>query len=131
MKKTWIYTIVIAAIVVVAAGTIYFATASPGSTTNGFTGPNVFAGKIISGDTGTQTYTNVSVLTDEGCTADLNTGLANCTTKLQTKSGVLSFNYEHDMMAKPCLSAGDKADVQAFENGTAMVKRTYWAGGGA
>jgi hypothetical protein len=129
MKRIWIYGIAIIAIMI-AAGGIYLGTRSSGSNAS-WTGSNVFGGRIVNGSKDVQTYTNVSVLTDEGCTTDPRTGLANCTTKLQTKSGIIAFNYEHDMMEKPCLSIGDKADVRVLENSTAMVRRTYWAGGGA
>ncbi len=135
MNKTWIYSIGIVAVLLVAAA-VYFSTQH--SSTAKFESPglnpsaqNVFEGKITSGNTEAQTYTNVPVLTDEGCTTDQKTGLANCTTKLETDGGVIAFNYEHDMMQKPCLSLGDKAIVQVNGDGSALVERTYWAGGGA
>ena len=129
MKKTWIYGIVIATILLVVIG-VYLRTQNSSSTKIKSSGPNVFNGRIISGNVDAQTYADVSVLTDEGCTTDPRNGLANCTTKLQTKNDVISFNYEHDMMEKPCLSLGDKATMQVFANGTALVDRTYWSGGG-
>ncbi len=135
MNKTWIYGIGIVAVLLVAVA-VYFGSQhlsmakfeKPGLNASA---QNVFEGKIVIGNTSAQTYTNVSVLTDEGCTTDHNTGLANCTSKLKTNGGVIAFNYEHDMMQKPCLSLGDKAIVQVNLDGTALVERTYWGGGGA
>lgn len=129
MNKKWIYGIAIVAVLLVGVA-VYFSAQHPSTTAIESSGPNVFRGRVVSGNTGSQTYSNVSVLTDEGCTADPRTGLANCTTKLQSNDGVISFNYEHDMMEQPCLSIGDKANMQTFENGTAIVDRTFWSGRG-
>ena len=129
MKKIWIYAIAALAVLVVVG--IYFAMQSPAQGNATPNGPNTFSGRIVAGDTSPQTYTNVSVLTDEGCTTDPRTSLSNCTSKMQTKNGIIAFNYEHDMMMKPCLSVGDKVDIQVSADGSAVVDRTYWAGGGA
>ena len=86
---------------------------------------------IVGSNAAPGNYTNVSMLGDKGCTTDQKTGLSNCTTSFATKSGTIYFNYEHDMMMKPCLSSGDKANVQVFSDGHAVIDRTYWNGGGA
>ncbi len=129
MKKIWIYAIAVLAVLVVVG--IYFAMQSPAQGNVTPNGSNTFSGRVVAGDTSPQTYTNVSILSDEGCTTDPRTGLSNCTSKMQTKNGIIAFNYEHDMMMKPCLSIGDKADIQVSAGGSAVVDRTYWAGGGA
>ncbi len=111
---------------------IYFALSRSSNQSNEFApGTTVFSGRILNSTLVPGIYNNASALTDEGCNADPKTGLANCTTKIQTKDGKLIFNYEHDMMEKPCLSIGDKVDVEILGNSSAMVRRTYWAGGGA
>jgi len=127
MKKVWIYAAALATIAVI--GGIYLASGNRSQPPA--TGSNVFTGRIVSGNLAPQTYSNLSVLTDRGCTTDPRTGLSNCTSTMQTRNGtIIAFNYEHDMMIKPCLSAGDVADVRVLANGTAIVDRTYWNGGG-
>ena len=130
MKKTWLYLIAIFAMLLAAAGA-YFFTRGPASLNSTSTGPNIFTGRIVGGTLAPGSYDNVSMLSDEGCTTDPRTGLSNCTTSFVTKSGRFAFNYEHDMMMKPCLSIGDKANVQVSADGSATIDRTYWAGGGA
>ncbi len=129
MKKIGLYAIATLAVLIVVG--IYFATQSPARGNTTTNGPGTFSGRIVAGDTSPQNYTGVSILSDEGCTLDPRTGLSNCTTSFATKSGRLSFNYEHNMMMQPCLSIGDKANVYVSTGGSAVVDRTYWAGGGA
>ncbi len=135
MKKIWISAIVMSTVLVILA-VAYLAIRSPVSSNNNFaslnsTGPNTFTGRIVGDALEPGTYTNLSVLSDQGCTTDPRTGLSNCTTSFATESGTAYFNYEHDMMMKPCLSIGDKINVQVSADGSAVVDRTYWAGGGA
>lgn len=127
MKRTIVYMIVAVAVIAAAAG-LYFGISQPQA--GGLPSPD-FTGRIVGGNTSQHDYTGAAVLTDEGCTIDPRTGLSNCTAQLQTSAGVISFNYEHDMMEKPCLSAGDRADLHVQAGSAAEVKRTYWAGGGA
>ncbi len=128
MKGKWIYGAIVVAVLAVGIGVYLYALAPSGVAGSG---QDTFSGRIVGGARPAETYTDLPVLTDEGCTTDPRTGLANCTTKLQTPDGVLAFNYEHDMMDKPCLSIGDKANIEVLSNGDATVTRTYWAGGGA
>jgi len=125
MKKKYMIAVLIAVVVLFGGG--YLVTQASGNQN----GLNVFNGRIVSGNLSPGTYTNATVLTDEGCTIDPKTGLANCTSKIQTSSGRISFNYEHDMMKQPCLSLNDKVDVTILGGGRASVRRTYWGGGGA
>ncbi len=127
MKRSLIYG-VIAAAIAAAIGIYLYMLPQAGASGSGF---DTFNGKVVSGALDQQVYTGLSVLSDEGCTVDQRTGLSNCTSQLKAGSGIISFNYEHDMMEKPCLSLGDKVDLQVTEGGAAVVRRIYWAGGGA
>lgn len=130
MKKTWLYVIAIFAVLV--AVVWYFFTQSSIGTNGVATGTNVFTGRIVGTALAAGSYNDVPMLSDQGCTTDPRTGLSNCTTSFTTKSGtVYYFNYEHNMMMQPCLSIGDKANVQVSGDGRATIERTYWAGGGA
>ncbi len=92
---------------------------------------NIFVGRIVNQQIANTQLSGGNVLTDEGCEIDPYTGLSNCTSEIRTNQGTFSFNYEHDMMAQPCLSEGDIANLNVLSNGKAIVTRTYWAGGGA
>ena len=128
--KTWLYLIAIFAVLLVATGA-YFFTRGPTSLNSTSTGPNIFTGRIVGDTLAPGSYDNVPILSDEGCTIDPKTELSNCTTSFATTSGRFSFNYEHNMMMQPCLSIGDKVNVQVSADGSATIDRTYWAGGGA
>lgn len=134
MKKIWISAIVMSIALVILA-VAYIAIRNPtGSNSNSTilnsTGPNAFTGRLIGGTLESGTYNNLSVLSDQGCTTDPRTGLSNCTTTFATRSGVAYFNYEHNMMMKPCLSIGDRINIQVSADGSVVVDRTYWGGGG-
>lgn len=133
MKKTQLY--VIAVLVVLVAAGAYLGTRSPANDGGNFnsTGQNTFTGSMVGGNLAPGVYNNVAILSDRGCTTDPRTGLSNCTTSFTIKPGGTAyyFNYEHNMMMKPCLSIGDKVDVEVLNGGGAVVNRTYWAGGGA
>ncbi len=118
-----------AAIAIAAALVMYFV-ARGGAVPTSSSG-NVFVGHVPQYGGQERGYNGGNVLTDEGCQIDERTGLSNCTTEIRTSGGTYSFNYEHDMMAQPCLSEGDIANIHVSSDGSAVVTRTYWAGGGA
>ncbi len=108
------------------------------SLSNGTTGnaqqidnnPNSFAGKILGAAPPQETLSGLTVLSDQGCTIDPRTQLSNCTSAIQTSGGVIYFNYEHNMMIKPCLSQGDVVSLVINRDGSAVATRTYWTGKG-
>lgn len=126
MKHLLVALIVLAGIVV---GVYYLITTSSGVPQNG--GQTVFDGRLLYNQLGAQTITGARVLSDNGCKTDPNTGLSNCTAEIETQYGTIYFNYEHNMMMKPCLSNGDIVNIVIGADGVAEVTRTYWNGGGA
>ncbi|MDE1851634.1 MAG: hypothetical protein KGH69_03020 [Candidatus Micrarchaeota archaeon] len=92
--------------------------------------PRVFFGTMVEPGLTAQTLTGLHVLSDEGCGIDPKTQLNNCTAGISTPNGTIHFNYEHDMMLKPCLSDGDIVTLRINGDGTAVVTRAYRADGG-
>ena len=100
--------------------------------TNSLGGSNLFPGKIIDSEPALRSITGLPVLSDEGCQTNPKNGLSDCTSGIKIPDGsTVYFNYEHDMMVQPCLSQGDIVSLQENANGTALVTRTSWGGGGA
>ncbi len=132
-KRNFVIGIGVVAILALLAG-VYFGSAnSTGNITTTISqpnNPNSFVGKIVGESLPAEAFTGLNVLSDRGCTTDPQTQLSNCTSQIQTPNGIVSFNYEHNMMVKPCLSQGDIASLTINSDGTAVATRTFWSGKG-
>jgi hypothetical protein len=103
----------------------YFVIANRSNSSNIVTqGSQTFVGTINRSTLSPQNLTGIEALSDEGCAVD-SSGMSNCTTKLNTKYGIISFNYRHNETLKPCISLGDIVNIQIKEGGVAILTRTY------
>lgn len=130
MDKKYVYLGVVAVIAMVLGVYIGSLRGSAAASQQNSNDPKVFFGRIVGQSPAPQTLTGLHVLSDQGCTTDPATGLSNCTSQIAEGNGTISFNYEHNMMAKPCLSYGDIVTLQTESGGAAVVTRTYWGGAG-
>ncbi len=80
---------------------------------NGFiTNVNLEAGKLE----GTGVY-------DRSCNM-IGNGFTQCDAGIETKKGLLNFNYKHNMAVQPCIAQGDKLEVEILDSeGKARVRR--------
>lgn len=131
-KSIVVVGIVVFAVIVFAVYLAYLAYGTQGGGAGGVPGgADTFNGRIVLGSIQPGQYNDLNVLTDQGCTTDPNTGLSNCVSKFQYNGSIVAFNYEHNMMIDPCLSSGDKVDMNVAANGAVTVKRIYWTGAGS
>ncbi|VVB59979.1 Uncharacterised protein [uncultured archaeon] len=127
-KKT---TIVIAAIVLVG---IVYAVWAVGTLKNDVPTGNVPKIPTATGDLFDGKITNKNVapvklegtgVYDRNCVS-IGNGLTDCHAGIKTDMGVLDFNYQHDMVRKPCIAPNDKVVVEILDSsGNAKVQKVY------
>jgi hypothetical protein len=82
---------------------------------------DTFEGTITNIDLRSGVYEGVGVY-DRSCNM-VGNGLTQCDAGIETKEGLVNFNYKHNMDLQPCLDAGQNLVLEVFEGGKAIVKR--------
>lgn len=87
------------------------------------TNPNFFVGSIATNSIPPGTYNGIGIY-DHNC-LPIGNGLYSCDAGIKTAQyGTIDFDYQHNMMIKPCIGPGDNVVITIYSNGTATVKRT-------
>jgi len=82
---------------------------------------DIFEGTITNMQLSPQTLEGTGVY-DRSCNP-VESGLTQCDAGIQTESGLLNFNYKHEMHMQECIDEGDKLKIEILEGGKAKVIR--------